>query len=84
MTVALCMFCGEEKVGAFSDCDKCKKSPSGDEELDIFFTDWHFPKGMLEQFGNLAKELKAQNKDPIPIFRTIMLNCTNDESLKFD
>lgn len=79
MTVALCMFCGEEKMGALSVCHQCRQPPSEDEELNIFFTDWNFPRDILQQFGTVAKELKHQGKDPIPIFKEIMLQCTNGE-----
>lgn len=84
MTTALCIFCGEMKIGAFSVCDKCNHPPSGDEELDIFFTDWHYPEEALEQFGNLSKALKEQSKDPIPVFREIIARLYNDDSIKSD
>ena len=75
MTIALCLFCGDKKIGAFSACDKCSHPPSGDESLDLFFTDWHFPEEALEQFGNVAKGLNKQSQSPIPVFREIMLSC---------
>lgn len=84
MTVALCIFCGEWKIGAFSVCPKCDHPLSGDEGLDSFFTDWHCPKEILEHLGNVSKALKVQNKDPIPVFREIMLQCRNDDSVDSD
>ena len=84
MTVALCIFCGEMKIGAFSVCDRCNHPPSGDDELDMFFTDWRFSEEQLKQLGNLAKALNTQSKDPISVFMEIMLYSSNDDCIKSD
>jgi len=42
VTVALCLYCGEMKYGALFECDKCNHAPTGDEQIDIIFTDCFF------------------------------------------
>ena len=39
MSLALCLKCGNIKIGAFNECDKCGSSSTGNEDLDIQFSD---------------------------------------------
>jgi hypothetical protein len=57
MTLAVCVRCGESKVGAFTPCARCGLDPAAhgtDKELQaksLLLTDRYFPGGELEAMG---------------------------------
>jgi pantothenate kinase len=57
MTLAVCVRCGESKVGAFTPCARCGLDPAAhgtDRELQaksLFLTDRFLPGGELEALG---------------------------------
>lgn len=83
MTMALCLNCGEIKFGAFCTCDVCKADATGDENLDILFSDWSHELEILEHFGSVIKEIHSHcNKSEI-CFWAFMLyaSCKDPESI---
>lgn len=59
MTIALCINCGEIKFGAFCLCDKCQVSSSGNQDLDIQFSDHCLAIDTLEEFGSVIKMIQT-------------------------
>ncbi|MFP2903617.1 hypothetical protein ACLESD_00790 [Pyxidicoccus sp. 3LFB2] len=66
MTLAVCVRCGESKVGAFTPCARCKLDPAAhgtDRELQaksLFLTDRFLPGGELEAIGR-----KIRSGEPV-------------------
>jgi hypothetical protein len=58
MTVAVCLQCGELKLGAFNTCDQCGYSPSDDESLTkhLLVTDHYHSREMLD---SIAAQIKS-------------------------
>lgn len=65
MTNALCVDCGNIKFGAFCKCDKCHAETTGNQFLDIIFSDHHYSVETLEQFAKAIKEIHAHCEDPV-------------------
>ena len=63
MTWALCLSCGEVKWGALCPCQKCGVASSGDTSLDIAFSDHHYSKRTLVQFGAVIAAINAVSDD---------------------
>lgn len=67
MTLAVCVRCGESKVGAFTPCARCGLDPAAhgtDRELQaksLFLTDRFLPGGELEAIGR-----KLRAGEPVP------------------
>ena len=68
MTMALCLNCGETKFGAFCPCPSCRAESTGNQELDILFSDHHFTVATLQQFGAVVKEIHGHCDDPRTCF----------------
>jgi hypothetical protein len=64
MTTALCCYCGDTKFGAFCPCGSCGAAASGDQGLDILFSDHRMPVRTLKDFGGIIKRLSAHCEDP--------------------
>lgn len=63
MTWALCLSCGEVKWGALCPCEKCGVASSGDMNVDIAFSDHHYSKRTLVQFGAVVAAINAVSDD---------------------
>jgi hypothetical protein len=55
MTDALCFNCVAIKFGALCPCFECGAPASGQMNLDIAFSDHHFSRHTLEEFGEVIK-----------------------------
>jgi hypothetical protein len=64
MTMALCLYCGEIKFGALCECTNCKAGATGNQQLDIAFTDWFHEVETLEALGGIIKEIEVHSQDP--------------------
>lgn len=62
MTFALCFGCGHIKFGALLPCPECKAGPTGQNELDITFSDHVFTVGTLREFGGFVQTLHAASE----------------------
>lgn len=57
MTCALCLNCGEIKVGALLPCRECGAPATGNEELNITFSDHVFTHPTILAFGTVIKAI---------------------------
>jgi hypothetical protein len=64
MTDALCFNCGGIKFGALVPCFTCGAGATGDIKLDIAFSDHHFSRVTLEQFGKVIQAIKPHASNP--------------------
>lgn len=64
MTMALCFNCGDVKFGALCPCPKCQVASTGNPQLDIAFSDHHYAKETLEEFGAIIRTMGAVIEDP--------------------
>lgn len=64
MTDALCFNCGGIKFGALCPCYTCGAGATGDIKLDIAFSDHHFSRETLEQFGKVIQAIKPHASNP--------------------
>ena len=57
MTIALCLNCGKQKVGAFSDCPHCGVASKTEEEMtkSLMMSDHHVTIGELDRAGEKIK-----------------------------
>ncbi len=53
MTLAICLKCGAEKLGAFTPCPRCKYMPESEDELStsVFLTDHYQDESSLKEAG---------------------------------
>jgi hypothetical protein len=72
MTLALCLFCGEAKFGAWCPCHKCHAGPSGDKDLDIAFSDHLLAPATIEGFGEVVKTIRQETDDRDLVFWTFI------------
>jgi hypothetical protein len=59
LTFALCFGCGHLKFGALLPCAECQAGPTGQNELDITFSDQVFTVETLREFGDFVQTLHA-------------------------
>ncbi len=64
MTIAVCVFCGSMKFGAFVCCESCGVTPSSEREIaySLVFSDHHFDRHALR---NISEFMKNGNAHPI-------------------
>lgn len=62
MTQALCLHCGEIKRGALTQCRACGSGPTGNENLDIEFSDHLIAVESLRQFGRVIQALRKTGR----------------------
>ena len=57
MTLAVCMFCGDQKIGAFSPCPACQRTPRLEDDLvqSLAMTDHYFSKDTLDFMSEAMK-----------------------------
>jgi len=67
VTIAICTFCGTEKIGAFVPCKRCGSTPKTVEEgaKSITLTDHNFPPVELQRFSQMIRTGVAVPYDPI-------------------
>jgi hypothetical protein len=60
MTLAICIACGDEKIGAWDLCPACRFTPESDEdrESSLSLSDWFIPRGS-EEWENARKQIKS-------------------------
>jgi hypothetical protein len=58
MTQALCLNCGAIKFGAFNPCPECKASSTGNQDLDIAFSDHFLSESTLKDFGSVIRQIR--------------------------
>jgi hypothetical protein len=64
MTMALCLNCGGLKFGALCPCPACEAASTGNQELDIAFSDHVYSDQMLAELGAVIKVLQAHCDNP--------------------
>ena len=64
MTTALCLNCGETKLGALCPCSACNAPATGDHSLDILFCDHQITVPTLRRLGDVIKQIHAETGDP--------------------
>jgi len=72
MTVALCTNCGNLKVGAYLACEKCNCGPTGNQDLDIAFTDHYLTEQTLREFGQVIQAIRLNTNDEATAFWAFM------------
>jgi len=72
MTVALCTNCGNLKDGAYLACGKCNCGPTGNQDLDIAFTDHYLTERTLREFGKVIQALHCNTTDEATAFWAFM------------
>jgi|TARA_B110000902_G_C14165007_1_gene534606 hypothetical protein len=78
MTMALCLNCGEIKIGALIPCSNCAQGPTEDKDLDILFTDWKFSVETLTEFGNVIKAISSTSDNDKLRFSAFLLYISNN------
>ncbi|MBE0515440.1 MULTISPECIES: hypothetical protein [Sulfurimonas] len=78
MSLALCFNCGNVKFGALCECDKCGIASTGDMDLDILFSDWHFSEDVLSKFGNVIVQIQQNTNDKNLAFWTFLKFISNE------
>lgn len=66
MTVAICAYCGSEKLGAFTPCRECAKSPARRIDIvrSLILTDHFFAREDLYKLGERIRSGSAPTIDP--------------------
>ena len=66
MTAAICIKCGEFKLGAWTACPKCRALPRTEDEraLALAMTDHYFDHATLEQMAQSVREGRPPHLDP--------------------
>jgi hypothetical protein len=57
MTWAMCLKCGDIKIGALVPCSKCEAPATGNIGLDILFSDHRIPREKLLELGSVVSEI---------------------------
>ena len=67
MTIATCVFCGEEKFGALTGCKSCKRRPETvrDVARSMYFCDRHQSIAELKDIGAFIKAIGRPPKLPL-------------------
>jgi hypothetical protein len=67
MTIATCVFCGEEKFGALTRCKSCKRRPETvrDVARSMYFCDRHQSIEELKDIGAFIKAIGRPPKLPL-------------------
>ena len=86
MTTALCLTCGETKFGAFCPCSNCKAPATGNQGLDINFSDHRMSVSSLERLGAIIKSIRTKTDDDEVVFWTFIsyMSSHPSEVLKAD
>ena len=65
MTVAVCIYCGEIKHGAFNPCHSCSRAPTTEEDaaISLLLTDHTYGKQRLEEIGMSIRSGKSPTMD---------------------
>lgn len=60
MTLAICIACGDEKIGAWDECTSCGFMPSSEDEqmLSLALSDWFLP-GRTDEWEMVRRQIKA-------------------------
>ena len=74
MTLAICLRCGEMKVGALTDCPVCGTGPSGDLQLDILFSDHRMSHEDLNHFSEVVRKISDATPGFPEAFRGFMVH----------
>ncbi len=61
MTIALCLNCGETKFGTLCPCNKCKCESTGNNDLDIAFSDHYVSAKVLNKYGEVIKMVNSMS-----------------------
>ena len=77
MTVALCTNCGNFKLGAYLSCEKCNCGPTGNQDLDIAFTDHYLTEQTLREFGQVIQALRLNTNDEATAFWAFMKHVSD-------
>jgi hypothetical protein len=80
MTPALCLRCGETKFGAWCPCFKCGAEASGDEDLEIAFSDQMMIARTIKGFGAVIKAIRQGTNDPDVVLWTFIAYVTRHHS----
>jgi len=78
MSLALCFNCGNVKVGALCECDKCGIESTGNVDLDILFSNWKFSEDVLSKFGNVVVQIQQNTNDKSIAFWTFLKFISNE------
>lgn len=79
MTMALCLNCGGIKLGALCACHNCQAEATGDQNLDVYFTDWIHSIETLEYYGAVIREIHSHGDSSENCFWAFMLFVTNTD-----
>lgn len=77
MTMALCLNCGEIKCGALCDCPACQSPSSGNDDLDIAFSDWGMEIETMEECGKVIRQIAQNCEDPALRHWAFMQYCVS-------
>ena len=66
--MALCFKCGDLKFGALCPCLSCDADSTGNESLDILFSDHRLSTGDLTEFGKIVAHFRAKTDDDNLVF----------------
>jgi len=71
MTVAICIYCGSVKGGAFVPCSSCGKTPDNEDDMvrSFVLTDHHFPVAQLQY---LSEKIKSGSNLDLQIDDSVM------------
>lgn len=64
MTAALCTACGNLKFGAWLPCKSCGTSSTGNQSLDIFFSNHYLDREALAFLGTVIARIRRVAPEP--------------------
>lgn len=68
MTTALCLNCGSTKFGALCPCPNCESPATGNQGLDINFSDHRMTVASLERLGSVIKTIRTKTSEDELVF----------------
>jgi len=80
MSLALCLKCGNIKIGAFNECDKCGSPSTGNEDLDIQFSDWKLSVENIDFFSNIIQNISNMCSNKKIVFWTFLAYISKEHN----
>jgi len=80
MSLALCLSCGNIKAGAFTECEKCGAQSTGNEDLDIQFSDWKLSIENIEFFSNIIQDISNICSNEKIVFWTFLAYISKEHN----
>ncbi len=80
MSLALCLSCGNIKAGAFTECEKCGVSSTGNEDLDIQFSDWKLSTENIKSFSSIIQNISGVCSNEKIVFWTFLAYISKEHN----